>query len=88
MGSEGLNNIATYIDPMATTIQISKDLLQELKKRKKFEKESYEDLIWDLLEDTMELSDETKKAIKESERDIKEGRILSLEEVKKKHGIK
>jgi len=88
MGSKILNTIAAYIDPMATTIQISKDLLQELKKRKKFEKESYEDLIWDLLEDTMELSDETKKAIKQSEKEIKEGKTISLEEIKKKYGIK
>ena len=32
--TESLNNIASYIVPMATTIQISKELLEELKKRK------------------------------------------------------
>ena len=44
---------------MATTIQISSDLLQELKIRKLYNKESYEEIIWDLLEDSMELSQET-----------------------------
>ena len=47
-----------------TTIQISKDLLEELKSRKMYDKESYEEVIWDALEDSMELSEETKKRIK------------------------
>ena len=49
-----------------------------------FDKESYEEIIWDLLEDRMELSDETKKNIKISERQIKEGKTISIEEVKKR----
>ena len=60
--------IAHYVRAMAsTTIQISKDLLDELKSRKMYDKESYEDIIRDLLEDTMELSEETKRNIKKSE---------------------
>ena len=68
---------------MATTIQVSTDLLEELKNRKMYVKESYEEVIWDLLEDTMELSEGTKKNIKEAEADIKAGRTVSLEQVKK-----
>ncbi|MBI2135693.1 hypothetical protein HYU06_01330, partial [Candidatus Woesearchaeota archaeon] len=60
---------------MATTIQISDGLLNELKQRKLYEKESYEELIWDLIEDRMELSEETKKHLRQSEKDIKEGRV-------------
>jgi len=45
---------------MATTIQVSVNLLEELKNRKMYEKESYEELIWSLLEDTEELSEELK----------------------------
>lgn len=70
---------------MDTTIQISKELLEKLKIMKIHVKESYEDLIWDLIEDRMELSEETKKNIKEYEKDIKEGRtdkFTSLEKVK------
>ena len=72
---------------MATTIQVSKDLLKELKNRKMYSKESYEDIIWDLLEDTMELSEETKKSIKLAQADIKAGRVHTLEEVKKEFGL-
>jgi len=69
---------------MDTTIQISEDLRNVLQVRKLSDRESYENIIWDLLEDSMELSDETKKSIKESEEDIKKGRTVSLEEIKKK----
>ena len=70
---------------MDTTIQISKELLEKLKLMKIHAKESYEDLIWDLIEDRMEFSEETKKNIKEYEKDIKEGRtdkFTNLEKVK------
>ena len=72
---------------MATTIQVSNDLLEELKNRKMYAKESYEEVIWDLIEDTMELSEETKRNIKEAEADIKAGRTVSLEQVKKELGL-
>jgi len=64
-----------------TTIQISKDLLKDLKSRKMYDKESYEDLIRDLLEDTMELSEQSLENIKKSEEDIKKGRVKTLAEV-------
>lgn len=80
--------MANYIVTMATTtIQISTDLLKELKARKMYVKESYEEVIWDLLEDTMELSEETKKNIEQSLKDIREGRTYTLEEVKKMHNL-
>ncbi|HLC72112.1 MAG TPA: hypothetical protein VJH37_00855 [Candidatus Nanoarchaeia archaeon] len=72
---------------MATTIQISKNLQTELNKRKFSERESYEEVIWDILEDTLELSEETKKDIAQAEKDIKEGRVFTHEEVKKKLGF-
>lgn len=50
-------------------------------------KESYEDIIWDLLEDRMELSDETKRNIEESRKEIKKGKFITLEEIKKKYKI-
>lgn len=75
--------IATYIVVMATTISVSRELLSKLKERKLYDKESYEEVIWDSLEDSMELSEETKKRIKLAEEDIKADRIFSLEDVKK-----
>ncbi|MCH7568325.1 MAG: hypothetical protein IIA87_02790 [Nanoarchaeota archaeon] len=73
---------------MVTTIQVSKDLVNILNKRKLSDRESYENVIWDLLEDSMELSEETKRDIKEARNEIKEGKFVSLAEVKKKYGIK
>lgn len=70
-----------------TTIQISKELLGELKSRKMYDTESYEDIILDLLEDSMVLSKETLENIKQSEEDFKAGRVHSLEEVKEKLGL-
>lgn len=69
---------------MTTTIQISKELLEDIKSRKMYDKETYEDIIRDLLEDSMELSQETLENIKKSEADIKAGRIHTLEEVEQK----
>lgn len=68
---------------MATTIQISEDLQKVLTKRKLYGKETYEEVIWDLLEDTMELSEETKKNIKQAEKEIAEGKVYTLSQVKK-----
>jgi predicted CopG family antitoxin len=70
---------------MATTIQISSELLAELKKRKLHEKESYEEVIWDLIEDTMELSDETKRNIAFYEKNP--SKTIPLEEVKRRLGL-
>ena len=72
---------------MARTIQVSEKLVEELKNRKMYDKESYEEVIWDLLEDSMELSEETKKHIKQVEKEIKEGKTVPFEEVKKKLGL-
>ena len=69
---------------MATTIQVSGRLLEHLKSRKMYNDESYEDIIWDLLEDSMEISERTKKQIKNSESEILKGKTTSLEEIKKK----
>ncbi len=72
---------------MVTTIQVSGKLMEELKNKKMYSKESYEEIIWDLLEDTMELSEETKRHIKQSEKEIREGKTVPLAEVKKQLGL-
>jgi hypothetical protein len=68
---------------MATTIQITGRLQQELKGRKLSDSESYEDVLWDLLEDVMEITQETRRIIRRSEADVKAGRIHSLGSVKR-----
>ena len=71
---------------MVTSIQVSEELLDKLKTRKMYDKESYEEVIWDMIEDRLELSEETKKDIEISREDIKAGRTISLERLKKKLG--
>lgn len=68
---------------MDTTIQISNSLKKELLKRKFFKKETYEEVIWDLIEDNQELSEETKKEIAQSRAEYKAGKTHSFEKIKK-----
>jgi hypothetical protein len=68
---------------MDTTIQISNALKNELLKRKFFNKETYEEVIWDLIEDNKELSEQTKKEIAQSRAEYKAGKTHSLEKIKK-----
>jgi len=72
---------------MVSTIQVSIELMEKLKSRKMYDKESYEDIIWDLLEDSRELSQETKKNIEQSRKEIAQGKTVPLAQVKKKLGI-
>jgi len=71
---------------MDTTIQVSRELLDRLAKMKIYNKESYEEVIWDMIEDRLELSEETKKDIEASREDIKTGRTIPLERLKNKIG--
>lgn len=68
---------------MDTTIQISHNLLEKLVKMKMHEKESYESIIWDLIEDRLEFSEETKRNLAQSEKEIKEGKVHKWKDVKK-----
>ena len=70
-----------------TTIQISKELLEELKTKKLFSKETYEEVIWDLIEDSKELSKETLKNLAIAEKDIKKGRTYTHAELVKELGL-
>lgn len=72
---------------MATTIQISEELQLNLVKRKMFDRETYEEIIWNLLEDTMELNEETKKDLLEAREDVKKGKVHTLSEMKKEAGL-
>jgi predicted transcriptional regulator len=71
---------------METTIQVSSELLERLRTMKIYSKESYESIIWDLVEDRLEFSESTKKNIEQSEKEIKEGKTISLEVLKRKIG--
>lgn len=72
---------------METTIQVSKELRKALEMRKANPKESYETIIWDLMEDNAELSEEAKKEIEEARKEIREGKFKTLAQVKKELGL-
>lgn len=72
---------------MATTIQISEGLQKELTNRKLSDKETYEEVIWDMIEDSQDLSEETKKDIAEARAEIKAGRFHTFEEVNRELGL-
>jgi len=72
---------------MVTTIQITESLQKELAKKKVYDKETYEEVIWDLIEDTQELSEETKRDIQEARAEIKKGKFHTIEQVKKELGL-
>ena len=72
---------------MTTTIQISDNLRNELVNRKLFDKETYEEVIWDLVEDTKELNAQTKKEIAEARAEIEAGKFHTLAQVKEELGL-
>ncbi|MEW5954933.1 MAG: hypothetical protein AB1626_00145 [Candidatus Micrarchaeota archaeon] len=69
---------------MYTTIQLSDGLRSMLQARKMSAKESYEEVIRDLLEDSSALSDETKKELTEARAEVAAGRFKTLSQVKKR----
>ena len=73
---------------MVTSIQISEELKRVLSKKKLSERETYENIIWNLLEDNMELNEQTKKELEVSRKEIKEGKIITLNKLKEELSIK
>jgi len=69
---------------MSTTIQISDNVKKNLDKMKIHERETYNDVIEVLLEDNMELSENTRKELKDR---TKSPKLISHEEVKRLHGL-
>ena len=72
---------------MTTTIQISERLKKELARKKLSNRETYESIIWDLLEDTIELNELTKKELEESREEIRTGKVSTLGQIKKELNI-
>lgn len=67
---------------MTTMIQISDTFHNELIKNNLFERENYEEVIWDLVEYTKELNMQTKKEIAKSRAEVKAGKFYTLAQVK------
>ena len=72
---------------MATTIQISENVKNNLNKMKIYERESYNEILEWMLEDDLELNQKTKKEIEEARKKIASGKFLTQEQVEKKLGL-
>ena len=72
---------------MPTTIQISDNVKKTLDIMKMLERETYNDIIERMIEDDLEINEQTKKDIEEAKKRIKTGRFVSHEEVKRRLGI-
>ena len=72
---------------MATTsIQISQDLQKELNRMKLYDRETYEEVIWNIIEDTKELSEQTHAEIAQARKEMARGEFISFADVKKRYG--
>jgi predicted transcriptional regulator len=76
----------------ATTIQISLSTKSRLERLKDYTRETYEDVINKLIdivaEEHMELSEQTKRDIEESRKQIREGKFVTEEEMRRRLGLK
>ena len=72
---------------MGTTIQISEELKTQLISMKLFDGETYEGVIWDLVEDSRELNAQTRREIELARGEIRAGKIHTLEDVRKELGL-
>ncbi len=70
-----------------TSIQIKKETKYKLDSLKMSKRDTYNDIIENLLEDSLELSEETLKEIQEAIEEYKQGQTSSLEEVKRQLGF-
>ena len=69
---------------MATTIQVSDEVKAALDKMRIFDKETYNEIIGNMLEDNLELNEKTKRELGERRKNRK---FISHEEVEKRLGL-
>ena len=73
-----------------TMIQIRKNTAHTLKNLKQYGKQSYDEIIRNLIEDAKaeSLTEREKKDVEEALNDVRSGRVESIEEVAKELGVK
>ena len=72
---------------METTIRISREVKNQLDKMKLFDRETYNDVIENMIEDNLELNEKTKKEVEEARKRIKKGEFYTHKEVGKMLGL-
>ena len=73
--------------PNFTTIQIRTATKEKLQQVKLSQCETYDDVIENLIEDTLDLTEEAKRDIEEALEDVKNNHIYSNDEVKQRFGL-
>jgi ribosomal protein S25 len=73
-----------------TTVQLTRPTLERLKRFKRHERESYEEVVNKLMDDAEEetLSAEDIEDLQEALEEVKQGKTVSAETLAKKYGIK
>ena len=72
---------------MPTTIQISNEVKTSLDKMRIFERETYNEIIENMIEDNVQLNEKTKKEIEEARKRIKSGKFVTQEQAEKELGL-
>lgn len=72
---------------MATTIQISDNVKRTLDGMKIFERETYNEIIENMIEDNLQLNEKTKSEITEAKRRIESGKFVTFKDVKNKFNL-
>ena len=72
---------------MPTTIQISNEVKTSLDKMRIFERETYNEIIENMIEDNLQLNEKTKKEIEEARKRIKSGKFVTQEQAEKELGL-
>jgi len=76
---------------MVTTIQVQKPTKEKLESLKRTKRETYDEIITELIElaeeERMEFSEKTKKEIETARNEIKRGKVLTTKELIKELGI-
>lgn len=70
-----------------TTIQISVDVKKKLEKLKASNRETYNEVIENLIEDTLKLSEEAQRDLEEALDDVKNDRLITHENIKQMFGL-
>lgn len=72
-----------------TTIQISRETLERLKNLKKFERQSYDDLLNNMFDEIEEesLSEEEIEEIELALENVKRGKVKPIEQIAKELGV-
>ena len=70
-----------------TTIQISTEVKTKLDQMRISDRDTYNDIIENLIEDSLELSDQAKREIQEALDEVAQGEYISQEDLRHKLGL-